>query len=256
MFAIIDEWVKITGQLPPEVEPGSPLAGDARKSPKLQVGHAAWNGVMHSVDHLHALRALLGQAQILNLGAPYTLIRSAMENAATAVWLLEPPRRPERLRRRLKLAHHEAWEESKVHELLPAKALEGKRSAQERMVKIRALAAELDLSDVAGQFSYERIIREVGKTTLQEDDEPSPDRLSPEDQAALAWRLCSGFAHGRYWASFSWLEREVVRSKGDMVDIKLSGGDVERVITIALFPFRFANRALHLFEQRRRSPYT
>jgi hypothetical protein len=108
MFTTINRWVEITGQEPPEVEPGSALAGDARKSRSLQVGHAAWNGIVHGVDHLHALRALLAQAQILNLGAPYTLIRSAMENAATAVWLLEPSQRPERLRRRLKLAHHEA----------------------------------------------------------------------------------------------------------------------------------------------------
>jgi hypothetical protein len=140
MFTTINRWVEITGQEPPEVEPGSPLAGDARKSKSLQVAHAAWAGVVHSVDHLHALRALLIQAQVLNLGAPYTLARSAMENAATAVWLLEPAQRPERLRRRLKRAHHEAWEEGKLHELLPAKALKGKRSAQQRMAAIRALA--------------------------------------------------------------------------------------------------------------------
>jgi hypothetical protein len=255
MFTIIDEWVKVTGKEPPEVEPGSPLAGDARKSPSLQVAHAAWSGIVHSVDHLHALRTLLGQAQVLNLGAPYTLARSAMENAATAVWLLEPPQRPERLRRRLKLAHHEAWEEGKLHELLPAKALQDKRTAQERRAEIRALAAKLGLSDVAGQLSYEKIIRAAGKVTLR-DYEPKPDKLSPEELAAVMWRLCSGFAHGRYWSSLSWLERQLVRSEGGVLNLRLTGGDVERVITVALLPFVFTSWALQLYEQRRHSPYT
>jgi hypothetical protein len=87
MFATIDEWVSVSSQPTPEAEPGSALAGDARKSPNLQVGHAAWNGVSHSIDHLHALRALMLDARILNIYAPFTLVRSAMENAATAVWL-------------------------------------------------------------------------------------------------------------------------------------------------------------------------
>jgi len=35
MFAAIDDWVKLTSQPTPEVQPGSPLAGDAQKSPNL-----------------------------------------------------------------------------------------------------------------------------------------------------------------------------------------------------------------------------
>ena len=258
MLATINQWVEITGQEPPEVEPGSPLAGDARKSPSLQVAHAAWAGIVHSVDHLHALRALLIQAQVLNLGAPYTLVRSAMENAATAVWLLEPAQRSERLRRRLKLAHYEAWEEGKLHELLPAKALEGKRSAQDRMAAIRALAVQLGLhpSDVAGQFSHEKAIKAAAKTTLPDDDEPDPDKLSSEELAAVMWRLCAAFAHGRTWASMSWLERQVVRTEAGVHTLQLSGGGVQRVVTVALLPCAFTTRALELFERRRRSPYT
>jgi hypothetical protein len=140
MFAAIDEWLAITGRSSPEVEPGSPLVGDARKSPDLQVAHAAWNGITHAVDHLHAVRSLLGDARVLHPYAPYTLLRSAIENAATAVWLLAPPQRSERLRRRLKLARHEAWESGQVRKLVPAEAFEGRRSAEERIAEIRSLA--------------------------------------------------------------------------------------------------------------------
>jgi hypothetical protein len=245
MFSLIDQWVKVSGKDPPEVERGSPLAGDARKSPSLQVAHAAWTAVVHSVDHLHALRALLGQAQIINLGAPYTLVRAALENAATAVWLLEPARRPERLRRRLKLAYDDAREEGNLQGLLPAKALQGKRTAQERMVEIQALAVKLGLdpSDVAGRLSHEKIIRAVAKTTFRDDEESNEDRLSPEDQAALVWRLCSAFAHGKNWASFSWLEKQITRSEAGVHLLRLTGG-VERLVTVASFPIVLTSRAL------------
>jgi hypothetical protein len=252
MFALIDQWAKVSGTEPPKVEPKSALAGDARKSPSLQVAHYAWAGIVHSIDHLHALRALLGQAQVINLGAPYTLVRSAMENAVTAVWLLEPSRRSERLHRCLKLALHDAWEEGNVHRLLPANALEGKRSAEERKSAIRVLAAELGLSGFTERFHYEKAIRAVAKTTL-EDDESSP--LSPEDQAALVWRLCSAFAHGRPWATLSWLDREIVTSEEGVHTLRLTGG-VQKLLKVADYPVKFTNRALVLYEKRRRSPYS
>jgi hypothetical protein len=133
--------------------------------------------------------------------APRTLIRSAMENAATAVWLLEPRQRGERLRRRLKLAHDEAKEAGQVHKLFPAEVMAGKRPAQERVVEIRSLAIHLGLDpdDVVGRFSYEKVVRMAGEAT----------RLGV-DLSALVWRLGRGFAHGRYWASMFWLQREVV----------------------------------------------
>jgi hypothetical protein len=175
-----------------------------------------------------------------------------MENAATAVWLLEPPQRLERLRRCLKLALYDAWEEGNTHKLLPAKALEGKRTDRERKSAIRALAAELGLSGFADRFGYEKTIRAVAKTTL-EDKEPSPDRLPPEDRAALVWRLCSAFAHGRPFASMSWLDREVVSSEEGVYILRFTGG-IQKLMEIAEYPVEFTSRALELFERRRRSP--
>lgn len=257
MFSLIDQFTEVTGSEPPEVEPKSALAGDARKSPSLQVAHAAWTAVVHSVDHLYALQALLGQAQIITLNAPYTLLRAALENAATAVWLLEPSQRPERLRRRLKLGYHDAWEASKLHELLPAKALEGKRSAQERMGEIRALAVRLGLdpNDVAGRLSYEKIIRAAAKSTFHDGEKSTPDRMPQEHTAALVWRLYSGFAHGKDWASFSWLEHQIVRTEAGVHTLRLSGS-VQRLVLVASYPLAMTSRALELYEKRRRSPYS
>jgi hypothetical protein len=66
MFPTIDKWVQLVTQFPPEVEPHSPLAGDDQKIPNLQLSHVAWNGIVHSVDHLQALRLLLDRAGVVN----------------------------------------------------------------------------------------------------------------------------------------------------------------------------------------------
>src|SRR5664280_729150 len=142
MFATIDDWLTMTGRASPEVEAGSPLAGAARWSPDLQVAHAAWSAVTQAVDHLHALKSLVADARVVHTHAPFTLLRSATENAATAVWLLEPGSRTERVRRRLKLAYHEAKESGNAHKLMAAEVSADKRSAEERITEIQTLATE------------------------------------------------------------------------------------------------------------------
>jgi hypothetical protein len=114
IFAAVDGWLAMTGQPSPEAEPGSALAGDTAKSSKHQVSHAAWNGITHAVDQLHALKTLIVDARVVHTYVPFSLLRSAIENAATAVWLLSPRKRDERVQRCLKLARHEAWEHGQV----------------------------------------------------------------------------------------------------------------------------------------------
>jgi hypothetical protein len=104
------------------------------------------------------------------------------------------------------------------------------------------------------QVKYEEAIRVAAKTTL-EDEEPSSDRLSPEDRAVLVWRLCSAFAHGRPFASLSWLDREVVSSEGSSHVLRLTGG-IQKLMMVADIPVKFTGRAMKLYEQRRSSPYS
>jgi hypothetical protein len=112
--------------------------------------------------------------------------------------------------------------------------------------RVRSLAIHLvlDPDDVAGRFSYEKVVRVAGEAT----------RLGA-DLSALVWRLGSGFAHGRYWASMSWLQREVVASKeAGVVNVRPTN-DVDQVLVAAQFPVLFTDLALRLYEQRRRSPH-
>jgi hypothetical protein len=65
--------------------------------------------LVSAVDHLDALRALVADAHVVHARAAFTLMRAAIENAATAVWLLGPSSRDERILRRLRLA----WADSR-----------------------------------------------------------------------------------------------------------------------------------------------
>jgi hypothetical protein len=247
MFATIEDWLAMTGRASPEVEAGSPLTGDARWSPELQVAHAAWSAVTQAIDHLHAVKTLVADARVVHTHAPFTLLRSATENAATAVWLLEPGSRTERVRRRLKLAYHEAKESGNAHKLMAAEVSADKRSAEERITEIQTLATEhsIDPNDLAGRFSYGVVVRQAGAAT----------ELGG-NLALLLWQMCSGFAHGHYWASLSFLNRQEVPRAGEagVFNVRLTN-DVDRVLTITQVPFVLTIRALQLYELRRRSPF-
>jgi hypothetical protein len=102
----VDGWrARINPDGPRSAPPdGSPLKADNNRTAPYQLGHAAWHAISHAVDHLHCLHALITDAQLLNMYAPYTLVRAALENASAAVWLLAPASRSDRITRRLRLA--------------------------------------------------------------------------------------------------------------------------------------------------------
>jgi hypothetical protein len=167
-------------------------------SPVQQVPHAAWFGISSSIDHLHAVKALVVDAGVLHPYAPYSLPRAATENAATAVWLLSPPLRITRVQRRLKLAYNEVTEAAKARPFA-AEAWAALRSPEAQKNELTDLAKSLgiNLSDVAGRFSYEKIVEAAGQASE-----------FGGDAAVFWWRLFSGFAHGRYWATLGLLDRE------------------------------------------------
>ena len=102
----VDGWV---ARLDPSADrprpaPGSPLRADDERLDPYQLSHAVWHSLSHGVDHLNCLRTLLRDAGVIHMYAPYSLVRSALENASAAVWMLQPTRRPDRIARRLRFA--------------------------------------------------------------------------------------------------------------------------------------------------------
>ena len=68
----VDDWLS---RIDPGAErqrpaPGSPLRGDDDRTHPYETSHAAWHALSHAVDHLHCLRSLLRDAQVIHMYAP------------------------------------------------------------------------------------------------------------------------------------------------------------------------------------------
>ncbi len=99
----IDVWEAFLGPASTP-EPRSALVADDDAAHPYRVSHSAYRSIAQAVDHLRACRALLVQAEVMPTWSCLTLIRASVENAATAVWLLSPSNRNERITRALQLA--------------------------------------------------------------------------------------------------------------------------------------------------------
>lgn len=227
---------------PPPVEAGSALAGDDAAAAPLHLSHAAWFAWTLAVDQLDAVRVLLEDARRTQPWAHHTLLRSALENAATALWLLAPPTRDERVRRRLKLAGIDVHESARAQDLSGVTPLPPGRLPVERREEIKRLAAArgLDPDAVLGRFGYAKVLRESAVAT-------------PFDPKALEllWMTGSGIAHGRTWATYAYLDRQdVTVCPSNVRQIKITAS-VDQLVLVAATVLTLIDRAHALYERGR-----
>jgi hypothetical protein len=171
-------------------DPRSPMWGDDRKLNPYHLSHAAWHFLSNAGDHLSCLRAVLGDANVIHMYAPFTLVRAALENACAAAWLLQPPRRNDRLERRLRLALDDIKNSEQVKTLT---GLTGSRPKQDRLEQVHdiALRAGIDEGALKGKVGYSEIVRAVDETGVA------------GGVLEVSWKLCSGYAHGDLWTALS-----------------------------------------------------
>jgi hypothetical protein len=223
--------------------PHSSLRADDDRTRPHELSHAVWHLLSNAVDHLSCLRALLGDAKVIHMYAPFTLVRGALENACGAVWLLQPPGRKDRLTRRFRLAIADIRNGEQARQLT---GQAGPRSAQERIDEIHRIAARAGVEDTAlkGKAGYSEIIKAV--------DESGPANNVIE----ASWRLCSGFAHGDWWTTLSMSQRTSmpgsVQEGVGTFKIEANLGLLMRVTTLAV---RQTGYGWQLYDQRCRPPY-
>jgi hypothetical protein len=179
------------------VQPGSSLARDDRDTDPYHLSHAVRGGISSSAEHLHAFRTLLVGARILQPQAGFTLMRAAIETAAGAVWLLNPPDRSTRVARALQ---HAATD-----------AKDGDQAAQEAGADITTplsdrIARLQDVARAAGLAESVITTRPPGSAKIIAYAGSDP---SSAFDLLLAWRICSGIAHGRNWPRLGFLRREM-----------------------------------------------
>ncbi|MGV9353890.1 hypothetical protein [Streptomyces misionensis] len=139
--------------------------------------------------HVEAFTQLVTIAQQVDLYSPWTLLRGALENFATAAWLLAGKNRDERRHRVLSLwaedfrnrAQHER-DTNHVPRL-------GGKTGVERREEVKQLAQSLGLPNLTKPEATSIIFEAAAGAGL-----------APTPTQAL-WRVASGFAHGRFWPS-------------------------------------------------------
>lgn len=186
--------VGTTGEFP--VQAGSSLRGDDKASDPYQVSHVVRMCLTAGVDHLHAAKVLVVDQRVIHLAVPASLARGALENLATAYWILGPMRRTERIGRALRwYAKNFKDQETAVAPL----NLPNHRSLESTLEKVDAVAQRHGLEAKAIRRGYT-------STDAVGFAETSAPNLGLG--VVFPWRLCSGFAHGRPWAylaSGAWL---------------------------------------------------
>lgn len=193
----------------PRVADGSILSDDDQASRPFQVSHIAWHSLTHSVDNLRALRVLTVQGEYPDLHvtthpyAAYPLLRAAIENASTTVWVLAPDDRDTRLTRRFRLALQNARHGDDAAAILGLTATAKKDHAD----RLRVLLADLPLISMSAcrkQAGFALIVREAAE-----------GYGSDPDTAEVIWRLLSALTHGDQWATATFTDRDEVEVSED-----------------------------------------
>ena len=227
----------------PRPAPHSPLRGDDDRAHPYELSHATWHSLSHAVDHLSCLRALLRDAQVIHMYAPYSLVRSALENACAAVWMLQPPGRADRLGRRLRFAATDIHNGEQVKQLIEQP---GPRPEQERMDEVRAIAkrAGIDEAAVRRGATYTEIVKAVG------------DACGPAASIIyLSWKLCSGMAHGDFWTTWSAAQRVALPGAPDGVGTFRIEANVKMLMQVTTLATQMTKQGWQLYDQRSRAPF-
>lgn len=241
---VVDDWaerISVDGDRP-AVAARSPLAGDDRRSAPYGVSWGVWHSLSHAVDHLHCLRDVLLDAQMLHIYAPYTLLRGAVENAAAAAWVLAPASRDARVTRRLRLAAVDMRNGTAAAQLIGATP---PRALDDRLQDLRDLARRdgLEEKEVVRQVSYAEIVRTVGEEL------PGTANLP-----LLIWKACSAVAHGDLWATVNVTELERLDEVEGMVGNRVSAS-VRTLSFMAALTVRLTETAWSLYDRRGQPPY-
>ncbi|MGW3631501.1 hypothetical protein ACWD7F_15255 [Streptomyces sp. NPDC005122] len=171
----------------PDVAERSSLAKDDEPLGTWGAAKFVQSSFSAGLIHVDAFTQLVAVAHQVDPYSPWTLLRGALENFATAAWLLAGKNREERRHRVLSLwaedfRNRAQHERDTQHVTSP----DGK-TGEERREEVKQLAQELGLPKLPKPDATSIISEAAASAGL----EPTPTQA--------LWRVASGFAHGRFW---------------------------------------------------------
>jgi hypothetical protein len=247
LFPLIDHWRQRMESAPTLPEPGSSLLADDRAAHPYLVSQAVGALLVSAADHWDALRALLQDAKVVHARAPFTLLRAAIENSATAVWLLAPASRDVRLLRRLRLEWKNSLDQGAAEEVV---AGESWTSRVDTKATLQGIARARGLTDdVICQVAS----RPIGFRAIIETAATEAPRCGLTDaQAVYCWMAASGIAHAQRWAVMSSdiLQRTIISGAPEgSARLALSASE-RALVGIACAGSAFTTEGWRLLDQR------
>jgi hypothetical protein len=198
LMTLLDDMLALYNEMNhwPVAESGSVLFEDDQVTHPFPLSNDVRYLLLVAADNLIGLRNMLienmgndGSTLTIYPFAPYTLLRNAIECAGTALWLMQPHERHQRV---LRIAQFELEDAKKNKAALESMGGRGdetfhrKKAIIERMV---ASQSELSWKDVAKGFRVTDLLASVGAL-------PQLEGLNPLGK----WQIASGMAHGKRWA--------------------------------------------------------
>lgn len=176
----------------------SVLAADDIATNPDQIGHFVGYCMLQVIDTARSITRVVRSEDgtiMLPIMSVFTLARSAIESAATAIWVLRPEDRRTRVLRRLQFAHSEL-----THETELVKVMASSFSKPEAQAAIRENArgrktANADLRAIADAhgIAYAEYENQMpGWLTIIE--EAGHEFADPKVLPSI-WRMCSGLSH-------------------------------------------------------------
>jgi hypothetical protein len=227
----------------PQPTPRSPMRADDERLDPHQISHAVWHSLSHGVDHLNCLRTLLRDVRVIHMYAPYSLVRSALENASAAVWMLQPARRPDRIVRRLRFAAAD------ISNGEAAKRLAGQvgpRTKAERLDRVREIAQRtgIDPAEAMSKVGYGEIVQAAGGALG-----------AGADVIFFCWKLCSGIAHGDFWTTPNAAQMvELPGAPAGMGTFKITA-NIKILMYVTTVTTHMTSLGWRLYDQRSTPPY-
>jgi hypothetical protein len=250
LFPLIDHWRQRMESAPDPPETGSSLLKDDQATHPYLVSQAVSAQLVSAADHWDALRTLLQDAQVVHARAPFTLLRAAIENSATAVWLLAPASRDARVMRRLRLEWKNFLDQENAEKLLAGQPWTSRASTKaglQRIARARGLGEDL-ITQVASTPVAFRTIVQAAATD-------APRCGLTYVQALYCWMAASGIAHAQRWAvmNSSVLQRTRIPGAPEgNTRLALSTSE-QALIGISCIGSAFTAEGWRLFDERRRN---
>lgn len=198
LMTLLDDMLALHRQMNlwPAAEPGSALFEDDLVTHPFPFSNGVRYLLLVAVDNLVGLRNMLIESiengvptLTLYPFSPYTLLRNAIECAGTAIWLMQPRERHQRI---LRLAQFELEDAKKNRAALESMGGRGDEAFNRKTTIIEEMIAphsELSWKNVTASFRVTDLLTSIGRL-------PQLEGLNPLGK----WQIASGMAHGKRWA--------------------------------------------------------